>query len=341
MLALDVRYFGAGKDMIKRRTYFMKRLLWIFSIFSSCMLISQAAYPQSTNVFTVFGEVFDIDGVTYVRDGCKVTVINLSKLDTLVAITGEHESGKYDVVFADIESNQAASVGDTIIITLHDPEGDLVATPPPIIPSSQSIMEQRLRYDITAEAQVSTMLQSHHVTLKGDHIEVFWEVSPGGQGISFKLIKFWSRTTYFKAIPQSAIDNHDNMFYYRDYDIQAGGSYCYRIEFITEGVSHVYTIGYAAVPTRRLILYQNYPNPFSFRTAIPFFLPQKAYVSLSVYNSAGKMICELSRQSYPEGLQEVAWNGTDVKGKRVGSGVYYYVLKVGSKTLIKKMTLLR
>jgi len=42
-----------------------------------------------------------------------------------------------------------------------------------------------------------------------------------------------------------------------------------------------------------------------------------------------------------EGLREVTWDGKDASGSPVGSGVYFYRLTAGDKTLTKKMVFLK
>jgi hypothetical protein len=41
------------------------------------------------------------------------------------------------------------------------------------------------------------------------------------------------------------------------------------------------------------------------------------------------------------GRKSVTWNGTDFHGNTVSSGVYFYRLKAGNKTLTKKMVFLK
>jgi hypothetical protein len=42
-----------------------------------------------------------------------------------------------------------------------------------------------------------------------------------------------------------------------------------------------------------------------------------------------------------EGYQERIWDGKDASGSPVGSGVYFYRLTAGDKTLTKKMVMIR
>jgi hypothetical protein len=42
-----------------------------------------------------------------------------------------------------------------------------------------------------------------------------------------------------------------------------------------------------------------------------------------------------------EGFKEVQWNGTDSRGVAVSSGVYFYRLQAGNKTITRKMILVK
>ena len=41
------------------------------------------------------------------------------------------------------------------------------------------------------------------------------------------------------------------------------------------------------------------------------------------------------------GLKTVTWNGTDSRGLRAASGVYFYPLKTGQKTLVRKIAVIK
>ena len=88
-------------------------------------------------------------------------------------------------------------------------------------------------------------------------------------------------------------------------------------------------------------LLQNQPNPFNPNTSIRFELRSASDVNLSVYDAAGTLITRLASGAYPDGTHEVRWNGTDARGTRVGSGVYFYRLTAGGETLTRKMVLLK
>ncbi len=91
----------------------------------------------------------------------------------------------------------------------------------------------------------------------------------------------------------------------------------------------------------RLTLSQNRPNPFGAATSISFMLPKRTLVDLSVYDVHGRLVRTLSHGVMPAGANEIVWNGEDVRGRRVGSGMYFYRLKAGDQQMKKRMALVR
>jgi hypothetical protein len=92
---------------------------------------------------------------------------------------------------------------------------------------------------------------------------------------------------------------------------------------------------------RELALFQNYPNPFNPTTTIVFALPEKQSVDLTIYNVEGKRVATLVEGVLGEGYRRVVWNGRNDRGNPVASGVYFYRLTTGTKTLTRKMVLVR
>ena len=88
-------------------------------------------------------------------------------------------------------------------------------------------------------------------------------------------------------------------------------------------------------------LYQNYPNPFNASTTFNYFLPRRSQTNLSIYNSLGQKVITLINDSQPSGYHRVVWHGRDQNGLTVGSGVYFYKLKISDISQIKKMVILK
>jgi hypothetical protein len=83
-------------------------------------------------------------------------------------------------------------------------------------------------------------------------------------------------------------------------------------------------------------LEQNYPNPFNPTTTITFYLPKSSMVTLKVYNIMGEEITTLVSETYAAGKHEYKWDATNMP-----SGLYFYRIKAGSFTDLKKMILMK
>jgi len=83
-------------------------------------------------------------------------------------------------------------------------------------------------------------------------------------------------------------------------------------------------------------LSQNYPNPFNPSTTIRYGLPQRAQVSLKVYNTLGQLVTTLVNVEQGAGYHEVKFDGSNL-----ASGVYFYRLQAETYVETRKFLLLR
>ena len=89
------------------------------------------------------------------------------------------------------------------------------------------------------------------------------------------------------------------------------------------------------------ILYPNYPNPFNSNTAIAFYLSEPAIIDLSIIDVMGNTVKNLIHENRPAGNSSINWDGKNMMGESVTSGIYFYLLKVNGMSLKKKMVLLK
>ena len=74
---------------------------------------------------------------------------------------------------------------------------------------------------------------------------------------------------------------------------------------------------------------QTYPNPFDQSTTIAYSLKNAATGSLYIYDMQGRVVSKLvDRENQPEGTSQVDWNGTNLQGAEVPSGVYFYSIMI-------------
>ncbi len=90
-----------------------------------------------------------------------------------------------------------------------------------------------------------------------------------------------------------------------------------------------------------LELGNNYPNPFNPSTTIEYAVPQSENVTINIYNMVGQRIKTLVNGFHSPGRYKTVWRGDDNQGNRVGSGIYFYSLRKGNVSIVKKMVLLK
>ena len=88
-------------------------------------------------------------------------------------------------------------------------------------------------------------------------------------------------------------------------------------------------------------VYTNYPNPFNPVTTIPFSLPEKQNVTLTIYNILGQKVRTLVNKVLNAGSHQYKWNGKNDNGKQLSSGVYLYEIITNKLKITKKMILIK
>ncbi len=85
----------------------------------------------------------------------------------------------------------------------------------------------------------------------------------------------------------------------------------------------------------------NYPNPFNPTTNILFTLEKASDVTMTVYSILGQEVAKLQSGNMRSGVHSIKWNGLDMHGKQVASGVYFYQVNVAGQIKTGKMMLLK
>ncbi len=88
-------------------------------------------------------------------------------------------------------------------------------------------------------------------------------------------------------------------------------------------------------------LEQNYPNPFNLTTTIQFSLPQRVSVTVKVFNVLGQMVWQKDLEQVSAGVHSVEWDGRLPLGGIAASGIYFYQINAGDRTLSRKMAVVK
>ena len=98
-------------------------------------------------------------------------------------------------------------------------------------------------------------------------------------------------------------------------------------------------------PEQNLLL-QNYPNPFNPETWIPYQLSEDSPVSISIYDTTGKLVRTLplgfqSAGFYNSQGRAAYWDGRNALGERVASGIYFYQLTTPSFQQTRRLVIVK
>ena len=116
-----------------------------------------------------------------------------------------------------------------------------------------------------------------------------------------------------------------------------------RIDWMDETIEALHTEVVAerpAIKPEGIVLYQNYPNPYSSSLSpgmvIRYQLPRDEYVSIKVYNLLGQEVAVLVQDRIKAGYHSIKWNGFLDGGRTIANGVYFYQMKAGDFTRTRK-----
>ncbi len=94
-------------------------------------------------------------------------------------------------------------------------------------------------------------------------------------------------------------------------------------------------------PPQNLVLQPNVPNPFNPSTQIAYQIPDAGHVSLAIYNTLGQRVRVLVQDSQAPGRYRVTWDGKDMQGREVSSGVYIYRLAHARGVITRRLLLVK
>lgn len=136
----------------------------------------------------------------------------------------------------------------------------------------------------------------------------------------FKEYTVYDEETGYRETTTINLDNNKQDYYYISFNSNPGSN---------------------STPHSNELTISNSPNPFNPSTSISYNLPIEDNINLSIFNLKGQIVKVIAEGTQPAGEYNAIWDGTDSTGKSVSSGVYFYTITTTSKTINKKMLLLK
>jgi poly-gamma-glutamate synthesis protein (capsule biosynthesis protein) len=114
-----------------------------------------------------------------------------------------------------------------------------------------------------------------------------------------------------------------------------------RIQYTEKDLVPLDTASSPAMACKTVSALTNYPNPCNPETTISFLLNHDSEVELSIYNIKGQLVRILVHDTLSKGRHSLIWDGKDRNETPVGSGVYFYQVRAGTTSEIRKLILLK
>ncbi len=92
---------------------------------------------------------------------------------------------------------------------------------------------------------------------------------------------------------------------------------------------------------KSLILFPNYPNPFNSQTKIKFSLLTKSKISIQIIDVSGSLVKTIYLGMKSKGMHSFYWDGKDLGGFSLGSGLYFALIKGNNFSEKQKIILLK
>ena len=122
-------------------------------------------------------------------------------------------------------------------------------------------------------------------------------------------------------------------------NIAGEGNFSTKRQFTTASISS--TDSEKQLMPKEYALLPAYPNPFNPSTMITYHLPEVAQISITILNNMGQTVRELITTTMKAGEHKVEWDGCNLHGVPVTSGLYICHFKCSKHVFTQKILLMR
>ncbi|NWF49300.1 MAG: T9SS type A sorting domain-containing protein [Ignavibacteriaceae bacterium] len=183
-------------------------------------------------------------------------------------------------------------------------------------------------------------LSSFYAEVLDQNVDIYWTTSTETNNKEFELQRRiadsgnWVTVVIIKGTGTSTIENE---YSYTDLNLKPG-TYNYRLKQIDYSGDFQYSEELMVKVDRpkEFVLKQNYPNPFNPVTKIDFTIPEKAFVSLKIFDILGREVLNLVNEEKDAGNYSVSLNLGNMT-----SGLFFCQLNANENQQTIKMILMK
>jgi hypothetical protein len=186
---------------------------------------------------------------------------------------------------------------------------------------------------------VPVELASFSSVVNGNSVEFSWLTATETNNLGFNIERRrdtdWQTVAFVNG---SGTSTATNSYSYTDSNLEPG-VYLYRLTQVDldGSLNLLKEVEVEIVPVpAEFSLLQNYPNPFNPSTTITFTLAGEGNVTLTVYDVMGREAASLLSGRMAQGKHSVMFDASTLS-----SGIYFYKLTAGGKSLTRKLMLIK
>ncbi len=218
---------------------------------------------------------------------------------------------------------------------------------------TRKIPQERLVIGDSYGANISALISYNHADVFGNcglHSAAFqpnnyeaYNLVVNGQYKNIRWVSVWGT---YESLWQNMRNFRDNLinkgyqFLWRELpEGHSWGLWRANIDFILE---YIFPPEPSAVVNENFLaekdfhLYQNYPNPFNPSTTIKYKIDNTVFVSLKIFDVAGKEIASLVNEEKKPGIYDVEFNAA-----KLSVGIYLCRLQTVKSTTVRKLLLIK
>ena len=202
--------------------------------------------------------------------------------------------------------------------------------------------------NIVMDAALPVELYSFTALVSGSAVNLKWQTATEVNNYGFEVQRLIVESGQpvdagsLQWVDVGFVQGHGNSNSPKDYSFKDspsnGTTFKYRLKQIDFDGRYEYSseVEIKIQTPKSFSIAQNFPNPFNPVTTISYTLPEKAQVALTVYSALGEEVINLVNKEQESGIYNVRFDGSNLS-----SGIYFYTLKAGSYSEVKKMLLVK